>query len=69
VRRFIDTALGEGGCVLVHCHEGRSRSVALVAAYLMARRGMDLAGALARIRWGAAGARGWGGVASGLAAL
>lgn len=35
--------------VLVHCHMGRSRSVAIVAAYLMATQGLDADAALALI--------------------
>ncbi len=34
-RRFIDAAAAAGGSALVHCHEGKSRSVTLVLAYLM----------------------------------
>lgn len=33
--RFINAAAAAGGSALVHCHEGRSRSVTLVLAYLM----------------------------------
>jgi hypothetical protein len=51
VRCWIEDALATGGSVLVHCHEGKSRSVALVAAHLMASHGLDLASALAKIRW------------------
>ena len=32
---FIDGSLAAGGAVLVHCHEGKSRSVTLVLAYFM----------------------------------
>ncbi|KAF9006557.1 protein-tyrosine phosphatase-like protein [Cyathus striatus] len=32
---FIDTALRQGGVVLVHCVQGISRSAAVVAAYIM----------------------------------
>ena len=32
---FMEEAHEEGGKVLVHCHEGKSRSVTLVLAYLM----------------------------------
>lgn len=32
---FIDSAQHLGEAVLVHCHEGKSRSVSLVLAYLM----------------------------------
>jgi hypothetical protein len=34
-RAFIDGAAAAGGAVLVHCHEGKSRSVTLVLAYFM----------------------------------
>ena len=34
-RDFIDAAAAAGGAVLVHCHEGKSRSVTLVLAYFM----------------------------------
>lgn len=39
------------GSVLVHCSEGKSRSVALVVAYLVMRKRMTLANALALVRW------------------
>lgn len=32
---FIEQARGRGTAVLVHCHEGKSRSITLVLAYLM----------------------------------
>ena len=32
---FIEAAKAAGEAVLVHCHEGKSRSVTLVLAYLM----------------------------------
>lgn len=47
---FIDVALASGGGVLVHCSAGRSRSVAIVAAHLVARRGMSLRGAMEAVR-------------------
>ncbi|KAF6258122.1 protein-tyrosine phosphatase-like protein [Scenedesmus sp. NREL 46B-D3] len=50
VQVWIDAALGGGGGVLVHCHEGKSRSVALLLAYLMISKGHTLAAALAHIR-------------------
>ena len=34
-RAFIDSAAAGGGAVLVHCHEGKSRSATLVLAYFM----------------------------------
>ena len=34
-QRFIDAAAAAGGSALVHCHEGKSRSVTLVLAYMM----------------------------------
>uniref|UniRef100_A0A6C0JAC2 Protein-tyrosine-phosphatase n=1 Tax=viral metagenome TaxID=1070528 RepID=A0A6C0JAC2_9ZZZZ len=36
--KFIDAALKEGGVVLVHCYMGVSRSVSVVAAYLLYKR-------------------------------
>ncbi len=32
---FIEEARASGGAALVHCHEGKSRSVTLVLAYFM----------------------------------
>ena len=34
-QQFIDAAAAAGGAALVHCHEGKSRSVTLVLAYMM----------------------------------
>ena len=46
---FIAGTVAAGGKILVHCHAGRSRSVVVVARYLMASRGMVAAAALALI--------------------
>ncbi|CAI5470908.1 unnamed protein product [Closterium sp. Yama58-4] len=46
----IDAAKAAGGCALVHCFAGRSRSVTVVVAYLMARRGMTVDEALTLVR-------------------
>ena len=35
-------ASAPNGCVLVHCHEGKNRSAALVVAYLMVEERMSL---------------------------
>ncbi len=43
---FIDDVVSEGDCILVHCHAGRSRSVSIVARYLMLKQGMTREGAL-----------------------
>ncbi|KAK6930014.1 Dual specificity phosphatase, catalytic domain [Dillenia turbinata] len=43
---FIDEAKRKGGGVLVHCFVGKSRSVTIVVAYLMKKRGMSLSQAL-----------------------
>lgn len=37
---FIDAIVSEGDRILVHCHAGRSRSVSIVARYLMLKQGM-----------------------------
>jgi protein-tyrosine phosphatase len=44
---FISSALAGGGAVFVHCLMGISRSPTIVAAYLMASRGMSADAALA----------------------
>jgi atypical dual specificity phosphatase len=51
-RRAIHTLrelLREAPPVLVHCHAGRSRSVVVVAGYLMEAQGFDAEQALARV--------------------
>ncbi|XP_066971166.1 uncharacterized protein [Macrobrachium rosenbergii] len=47
---FIQDCLNDGGKVLVHCQSGVSRSAALVAAFLMLKRGMNVQGALRCIK-------------------
>ncbi|KAK7077241.1 Dual specificity protein phosphatase 3 [Halocaridina rubra] len=47
---FIDEALASGGCILIHCRQGRSRSATIVAAFLMLRRNMTAARALTLLR-------------------
>ncbi|OWM74209.1 dual specificity protein phosphatase 1B-like isoform X2 [Punica granatum] len=47
---FIDEAKRRGGSVLVHCFMGVSRSVTVVVAYLMKKRGMSLSQALEHVK-------------------
>ena len=47
---YISNALDQGGKVLVHCSEGRSRSATLIAVYLMQTQGFYRDGALSLIR-------------------
>jgi hypothetical protein len=49
-REFIRDALARGGRVLVHCFQGRSRSVAVCAVFMMCERGMTLEEAMTAIR-------------------
>ena len=49
-REFIRDALARGGRVLVHCFQGRSRSVAVCAMFMMCERGMTLEEAMTAIR-------------------
>ena len=43
---FVNNAVGEGGCVLIHCRKGKSRSAALCIAYLMRHKHMQFSEAL-----------------------
>ncbi|GBG32054.1 Dual specificity protein phosphatase [Hondaea fermentalgiana] len=47
---FIQDCLDNGGRVMVHCRKGISRSVSIVAGYLMYERGANLVEALTLIR-------------------
>lgn len=46
---FIDDVVSGGGKILVHCHAGRSRSVCIVARYLMIKQGLTRGQALSKI--------------------
>lgn len=47
---FIEAAKRDSGSLLIHCHAGQSRSVTVVAAYLMHRDKIGMREALARIQ-------------------
>ncbi|KAG1653695.1 Dual specificity protein phosphatase 3 [Nymphon striatum] len=47
---FIGDALNDGGCVLVHCQSGISRSTTLVVAFLMLKKLMSVREALTQVR-------------------
>ena len=47
---FIGKAEASGGLCLVHCHEGKSRSVSVTLAYLMKQQKFSLAEALAYVK-------------------
>ena len=47
---YIQDVVAAGERILVHCHAGRSRSVSIVARYLMAAEGLTSGEALAKIR-------------------
>ncbi|KNA22757.1 hypothetical protein SOVF_031510 isoform B [Spinacia oleracea] len=47
---FIEEAKRSGGGVFVHCFVGRSRSVTIILAYLIKKRGMILSQALEYVR-------------------
>jgi len=40
--KFIENALNEGSGVLIHCSEGKSRSITITAAFLMMKKGLNL---------------------------
>merc|ERR1711865_945919 len=46
----MDEIVADGGRVLVHCHEGKSRSVSLCLAYMITREKRSLADALAFVK-------------------
>jgi protein-tyrosine phosphatase len=46
---ILENLVANSGPVLVHCHAGRSRSVVVVAAYLMRTLGLDAEAALAQV--------------------
>ena len=48
--RFIDSALADGGVVLVHCWAGVSRSATIVISYLMQKHGISMLQATDRVR-------------------
>lgn len=48
--QFISEALDHKGAVLVHCEAGKSRSVTLLAAYLMSAEGLTATEAIEQIR-------------------
>lgn len=54
---FIDRALREGAPVLVHCHQGRSRSVACVIHFLMKRHGRSYQRSLEHVQRARPGAQ------------
>merc|ERR1712217_445536 len=47
---IIDEVAQSGGRVLIHCHEGKSRSVSLCLAYLISRQRRSLDDALAFVK-------------------
>jgi hypothetical protein len=48
--RIVDEVVASGGKVLVHCHEGKSRSVSLCLSYMMTREKRSLSEALALVK-------------------
>ena len=49
-RKFIKTALNNGGVVFVHCYAGVSRSAAIVCAYLMHEKKLSMFAALSAVK-------------------
>lgn len=47
---FIESTREQGGRILVHCYQGKSRSCAVCCAYLMKYRGHSLESALKLVR-------------------
>lgn len=47
---FLDGCYEDNGVCLVHCQQGKSRSASIVAAYLIARRGLSFNVAIERIK-------------------
>lgn len=50
VARVIEDELHRGGCVLVHCHMGISRSATLLAAFMMLFGGLSAKQAVAKLQ-------------------
>ena len=48
--RYIKDAIDQGGCVLVHCYAGVSRSATIVIGYLMQEHGMSLKEAIKHVK-------------------
>ena len=53
---FLHDAIGSGGCVLVHCLQGVSRSTSVVVAYLIRHHNMSLREAVTHVRHNRPGA-------------
>ena len=49
--KFINDAREEGGKILVHCIEGKSRSPSIVIAYLMESQGLSLLESYQRVKY------------------
>eukprot|EP01103_Thecamoeba_quadrilineata_P020277 TRINITY_DN8619_c0_g1_i1.p1 TRINITY_DN8619_c0_g1~~TRINITY_DN8619_c0_g1_i1.p1 ORF type:complete len:164 (+),score=24.41 TRINITY_DN8619_c0_g1_i1:89-580(+) len=48
--QFLQDVKNEGGCVLVHCVAGKSRSAAVIVAYLMASKRISFPDSLKRVQ-------------------